>query len=298
MTDVQARFCEACGAPATAKARFCAACGSELDSVHVEGVDDARPAESDAEVETVDVREGALKGSEAEPNKSAAALEDGGRSRKLEASIVGGVVVLVAIIGLVAALSGGGDGHGSVAATPTPATPSQVEQPVDDAPDVSSDQVDDAAAESDDAPTATATVAIGKPAVDDDITFKVQSLDVVSASSIAVSDFSDPIKSRAGAKIVKAVITWKNNMSTPTDIFCGGGSAVLVDRDGNNYNPMDHLTDLAGNDICGDEVGPGFRRTDTLLFELPSKALTGSIALWNGSAEDDSQGDTYVSVEK
>lgn len=164
----------------------------------------------------------------------------------------------------------------------------------DDAPDLTEEEP---GAEEDDIRTTENVVDVGEPAVDEDVTFKVNSLDVV--SSVPVGEFEDgPITPRSGAKIIRAVVTWKNNTGAPVDLFCGGGGARLLDQVDNNYDPMDNYTSLAGNDICGDDVGPGFKRTDTLLFEIPADQKTQGIALWNTASDEDSGGETFILARK
>jgi hypothetical protein len=155
----------------------------------------------------------------------------------------------------------------------------------DDAPsaDEEDDYLDDTEEE-----TSHTTVQVGEPAADDDITFKVVSLEAV--SSIATDEFSDgPITAKSGTKLVKAVVRWKNNTQKSQDIFCGGGSAILLDQDSRNFDPIDNQIDIAGNNIC-DDVQPGFTQTVTLAFQMPKDSNTTELVLWNGDSEDDYDG--------
>jgi hypothetical protein len=132
-------------------------------------------------------------------------------------------------------------------------------------------------------------VNVGEAGVDDDVTFKVLSLEAV--SSIPTDEYSDgPITAKPGAKLVKAVVRWKNNMSKSADIFCGGNSAILLDQNDRNFDPIDDQIDIAGNNICGEDVQPGFTQTVTLAFQMPKDSNTTALALWNSDFEDDYDG--------
>jgi hypothetical protein len=147
------------------------------------------------------------------------------------------------------------------------------------------------------------TVSVGQTAIDDGVTFKVHAIEAV--SSIPRSGYyaeDGPVTPKPGAKLVKVVLTWKNNTGQPVDLFCGGGPATLLDRDGNNYDATDDTLELNGGSgsggPCGDDVNPGFKQTLTMAFQLPKSALTQGIALWNGEAADDFSGDTFVLFTK
>jgi hypothetical protein len=165
----------------------------------------------------------------------------------------------------------------------------------DTADDSSTDEFDNAPDETDDSflddadeETAHTAVSVGEPATDDDVTFKVLSLEPV--SSLPTDEFSDgPITPKKGAKLVKAVVTWKNNTSKSESIFCGGGSAILLDQNARNFDPIDDQIDIANNGLC-DDVQPGFKQTVTLAFQMPKDSNTTELVLWNDAAEDDFDG--------
>ena len=100
-----------------------------------------------------------------------------------------------------------------------------------------------------------------------------------------------PMRPSTGAKLIRADIVYKNNTSVPVDVFCGGGSSVLLDADQRNFQPKDGYIDIAGNDVCGNEIQPGFKSNVTLGFEMPDDAQIGGLVLWNGSDESDSTGE-------
>jgi hypothetical protein len=158
------------------------------------------------------------------------------------------------------------------------------------------DDVDDAPTSGDqdefeeDAPRQRA-ISVGEAAVDDDITFKVTSIS--SVDSIPGSEFSEgPLTPRSGAKLVRVDLTYRNNTQTPVDLLCGGASGfVLLDEDDRNYEPVDDLLDLAGNDeVCSENVQPGFRSQVVLAFQVPRGRRVGGLVMWNSEAEDDYNG--------
>jgi hypothetical protein len=133
------------------------------------------------------------------------------------------------------------------------------------------------------------TVGIGEPGVDEDLTFKVTSIEAVQA--IPVDEYSDPIVRRQGTKLIRVDLTYKNNTSDGIDPFCGGRSIVLLDRDERNFDPIDNYIDIAGNEICGDELQPGFKRSVTIAFQIPRDSKTLGVVLWNGESDDDYSGE-------
>jgi hypothetical protein len=242
-------------------------------------------------------------------------------SRKTALLIGSGVTVLVAVIAVAAALALGGgsaDNKRASAGTTAQLTKTDATQqdtdgdgtpdtedgavfdansttaPVDDNP---TDEFDDAPSSDDedylddaDEETEHTSVSVGEPAVDDDVTFKVLSLEAV--SSISTGEFSDgPITAKPGAKLVKAVVTWKNNMDDGADIFCGGGSAILLDQNERNFDPIDDQIEISGNEMCGGDVQPGFKQTVTLAFQMPKNSNTTELVLWNSDAEEDYDGE-------
>jgi len=135
-------------------------------------------------------------------------------------------------------------------------------------------------------------VNIDEAAVDDDVTFKVTSLSAV--SSIPGTEFSEgPLTARRGAKLIRADLTYKNNTQTPLDLMCGGASGVvLLDDEDRNYDPVEDLLELQGNEeVCGEEVQPGFKTNVVLAFQVPKGRKVAGLVLWNTEAEDDYDGD-------
>jgi hypothetical protein len=247
-------------------------------------------------------------------------------NRKRALLIGGGVAVLVAMIAVVAAMTLGGPSTDTKRASATTKTEAEPTKPdpaaqdtdgdgtpdtedgavfdanstttpaYDSADDTSTDEFDDAPSSDDEdylddteQETQHTAVSVGQPGVDDNVTFKVLSLEAV--SSIPTDEFSDgPMTAKPGAKLVKAVVRWKNNMDKSADIFCGGGGAILIDQNNRNFDPVEDQIDIAGNNICGEDVQPGFTQTVTLAFQMPKDSNTTELALWNGDAEDDFDG--------
>jgi hypothetical protein len=66
-------------------------------------------------------------------------------------------------------------------------------------------------------------------------------------------------------------------------------SAILLDQNARNFDPIDDQIDIANNGPC-DDVQPGFKQTVTLAFQMPKDSNTTELVLWNDAAEDDFDG--------
>jgi hypothetical protein len=168
------------------------------------------------------------------------------------------------------------------------AQPTTTDDEFEDAPD-SSDT-----GETTTAPTSgTAEVTVGESAEDDGVLFKVTRLAEVEELP---RSYNSPIRPRKGTDLWAAVIAMKNQGSTGVDPMCGGGSAVLIDTDQRNFEPITDSISIKGNNagFCGGNIQPGFKATVTLGFYVPKETEIAGIAVWNGDSEDDFFGDTYV----
>lgn len=98
---------------------------------------------------------------------------------------------------------------------------------------------------------------------------------------------------RPGRKLVRAEVTYVNRTRAAVDPFCGGGSAVLVDRDGRNHETVDDLYELDGNNaICqGSGTLRGDKSTVTLAFELKRDQEVSHLDLWNSKFSPDFDGE-------
>jgi len=249
-------FCPKCGTQAASGDRFCKACGTQLDAK-------LTPEAAAATSSTT-----------APPSP---ASSDESRSRRSRAWLIS-MAVVVAILALAAAVvaveQSGSDGTAADAPDAT------------DAPDAgdAGDAVEDSG------PDRT-TRRVGQAATDNDLSFKVVEFDEAKALP-ASEEASEPPRASKGAKIVGARVEIKNNGSTKVDPYCGGGGAVLLDEEGNNYEPISEVFGVKGNDsVCGDGISPGFRDTLTLPFEIPSDVEIGGLVLWNPEVEEDSDGE-------
>jgi hypothetical protein len=205
------------------------------------------------------------------------------------------LTVPIVLISLGLAACGGGETKtvtvGAAPASTTTAETVATTTELDDAPDTAED-----AAESSEDGTLK-RIAIGGAASDDDITFKATSFKRV--YSIAVDEYSDgPILPAKGAKLYTAQVTWKNNTDASLGMFCGGGGALLFDEDGRQFDlDSESMLDIPGNETCGDDVQPGFKQTETLVFRTPKTATPNVLLLWNSEDEyDGSDPDTAVAV--
>ena len=136
---------------------------------------------------------------------------------------------------------------------------------------------------------------VGGTGIDDGLAFRVLSIERV--PEIQLEEFSDPSVARPvkGAKLIEAKVVVTNKGSVSVDPFCGAGGATLLDVEDRNFDSMSDIAlEIPGNQVCGDELQPGFRETYTLVFQTPKSAKVAGIALWNENSEEDYFGDTYV----
>jgi hypothetical protein len=317
-----ARFCSQCATPLeTTQAQEIEALEAAAAADTTEAVAKQPTAVEDAvEEPTAEHTDEKLTAAQPVP---AAATPPGSFTITREKALVGGGVLVALIAGIAVALAVSLSGQAAkpkpqrASATQTESEPAQTNplnmedtdgdgipdasdsdpySAADSSSDASTDEFDNAPSEDDDSylddteeETTHTSVSVGEAGVDDDVTFKVLSLEAV--SSIQTDEFSDgPITPKAGAKLVKAVVIWKNNMNKSASIFCGGGSALLLDQNGRNFDPIDNQIDIAGNGLC-DDVQPGFKQTVTLAFQMPKDSNTTELVLWNDDAEDDFDGE-------
>lgn len=306
MTE-ETRTCPACGQPASVQAKYCPECGTAMNAPW------AAP-EVQTEDESAPTNREPQRAAAPEPAPTAA------RSRRPLILLMAVLALLVAggITGAVIASTPSDTSkrdteRASAPATTAPVTNQPEDTDGDGTPDSSDPDpyasndtsADDTADndlesspsgdedttepdEADGRDTAETNVRVGDAAADDDVTFKVTSLQTV--QSIPVDEYSDPIVRKPGTKLIRADITWKNNTNAPLDIFCGQEPAILLDQDQRNFQPRDVTLDIAGNETCGDELQPGFKQSVTLAFQIPADSKTLGLILWNKDAEDDFDG--------
>jgi hypothetical protein len=174
--------------------------------------------------------------------------------------------------------------------TETETVPEQVEtSPVPDATETETE------AESEEDTSGQTIRQVGGTGIDGGLAFRVTSIREV--ASVPQDEFTEPNPARpvAGAKFVTATVTVINNGQTGAGPFCGGGDAVLIDDRDRNFEPVgDVQISIPGNNICGDDIQPGFKDTYTLVFQVPKAAKIVGVAVWNSDDEDDFSGDSYV----
>jgi hypothetical protein len=171
-----------------------------------------------------------------------------------------------------------------------------VEETTESAPDATPDETtEDSSSET----KPTVVRQVGGTGIDDGLAFRVLSIERV--PEIQLDEFSDPPVARPvkGAKLIEAKVVVTNKGSVSVDPFCGGGGATLLDVNDRNFDSLSDIAlDIPGNQVCGDELQPGFRDTYTLVFQTPESAKVAGIALWNGNSEEDFSGETYVVFQK
>jgi hypothetical protein len=70
----------------------------------------------------------------------------------------------------------------------------------------------------------------------------------------------------------------KNESHEPLSPFCGGGEAMIIDAENNNYSGESVL--FSGSADCSGELQPGTTQTFEAEFKLPSNAAPVAAAIW------------------
>lgn len=135
---------------------------------------------------------------------------------------------------------------------------------------------------------------IGSTATDDGLEVRVKTVETVDSVPI-IDDWANdgPITASKGAKLVRADVVWKNTGKTSVLNFCGGQGAKLIDSEGREFDSHDRQYEASPTG-CGDEVQPGFKAEDILVFELPADATPDVLKIWDSNSEDDFFGETFV----
>jgi hypothetical protein len=131
----------------------------------------------------------------------------------------------------------------------------------------------------------------GGVGADGDVAFSVKSWRRVSSVLQSYESAKTPV---AGAAFVEVTVSYENRGKKALSPFCGGQGAILIDEDDRNFNPKSEIAvGRPGSKIC-DELQPGFKRTDVLVFEIPKSARENSIAVFDPNESDDFLNETYV----
>ena len=74
-----------------------------------------------------------------------------------------------------------------------------------------------------------------------------------------------------GAKYISVETTVKNTSKKSMDLTCGFGlQATLFNKDEQAYDPIDSLYRVLDNPECNESLNPGFEKTMTWVYEVPS----------------------------
>ena len=155
-------------------------------------------------------------------------------------------VALAAVVGL-AGCGGSAKSSGEAAVKTVTVT-----TPIDQAPSAQTATVEATTEQS----AGITDIGIGQSAKDYNLTFKVESIQV--EKSIPIS-YSDPIQAPAGAKMMVARVTYRNDGKVKADPFCGGNGAVLIDNQDRNFEfDSSNAIFIDNNRIC-EGIQPGFK---------------------------------------
>jgi hypothetical protein len=122
---------------------------------------------------------------------------------------------------------------------------------------------------------------------DGDVTFRV--LDVRPIASY--STYSGAHRPAAGAAFFQVRTQVANDGTKAADPFCGSNGVRIVDSKDREFKPSSDSITIDGNETSSDGERPGFRNTETLVFEVPAGAVPASVELWNKDDGDDYFGD-------
>jgi hypothetical protein len=90
------------------------------------------------------------------------------------------------------------------------------------------------------------------------------------------------------------VLEVKNYGSTAMDPFCADSSAVLLDVNDRNYEPVNTLD--INEWVCDTGVAPGFKEQVNLAFQVPKGFKLGGLVLWNSESSDYDGGQSNIAV--
>ena len=138
-------------------------------------------------------------------------------------------------------------------------------------------------------------VAMGGVGRDGGLQFRVTSVNR-SSTQIPVQEYAERVAPAKGAEFIIADVVVKNIGQTSSTPFCGASGTVLIDLDGKNYDPINSLYSIAGNDALCEKLNPGFKRSVRLVYEVPKNVTTHAIALWDTEENGDYNGQTWVRV--
>ena len=89
-----------------------------------------------------------------------------------------------------------------------------------------------------------------------------------------------------GHRFLEVPVDVVNRTRRSTDPFCGETGARLFTREGDAYDPVVGLHRLAGNDrLCSGGIAPDERARLRLVFQVPRRARTARVNVWNGDSE-------------
>ncbi|MDP9235464.1 MAG: DUF4352 domain-containing protein [Actinomycetota bacterium] len=132
-------------------------------------------------------------------------------------------------------------------------------------------------------PTGDNRLAIGRAGEDAGLVFKLVSVKEVASQQLKDYYGTPPtLTPKKGAKLIAASFLFLNDGKQSVDIWCAFDlGSRLIDSEQRQYDPVDQLYLLAGNTDCNEAIQPGFRTSETVVFEVPRDSKPSEVDFWN-----------------
>jgi Domain of unknown function (DUF4352) len=128
------------------------------------------------------------------------------------------------------------------------------------------------------------SLAIGDDGEDAGLKFKLNDVEEVNSLPVEQDYFGAPASLRPshGGELLAASIVFSNDGKGSVDICCAFDlGARLIDSENREYDPIEDLYLVEGNTDCNERIQPGFKTTETVVFEVPKSSDPVAIEFWN-----------------
>jgi hypothetical protein len=131
---------------------------------------------------------------------------------------------------------------------------------------------------------ASGSLSVGETGEDAGLKFKLTEVDEVDSLPVKDDYFGAPssLSPKHGGKLIAAAFAFTNDGTKSVDIWCAFDlGARLIDNQNRQYDPVDDLYLVQGNTDCNEQIQPGFKTTETVVFEVPKSSGPVEIEFWN-----------------